>query len=229
MIIPSRNPLIMLFDIFRAPSSCFAALYEKGVWGWLPFVTLLLSPFLFWGYYFDTVDFEWLKSNLVDQIASSEPEQIALIEANTLMASEIIKAMVNRTITIGLLAFWFLLAAKPSRYQHGYWKWFAASSVVMFPAVLGDLASYISLLMNHGNVLYYAADLNSLNGLIKLPLTDQWCGFTRAFPLLLPWYIILGYAAIGAWTEFTKKQAVMISVLPWLGYYFIWATYLIIF
>lgn len=228
MINPSSNPLTMLLDIFRAPTSCYAALYQKGVWGWQTYIILILTPFLFWGAYFDVVNFEWLKETLTSQ-ANQDQDIISLIDANTLMASEVIKDILNRTLVIGLLAFWFMLAAKPSKYQHGYWKWFAGASVVVFPAVLGDLASYVSLLVNHGQVMYYAADLNSLNGLLKLPLSNDWSDFASAFPLLLPWYIVLGYAAIGAWTEFTKKQAILIASIPWVGYFVIWALYILIF
>ncbi|GAJ73736.1 hypothetical protein JCM18904_4664 [Vibrio sp. JCM 18904] len=47
---PSSNPLVMLLDIFRSPTSCFLALYQRGGWGgWQPFIFLMLSPFLFWG------------------------------------------------------------------------------------------------------------------------------------------------------------------------------------
>ncbi|NOI66620.1 YIP1 family protein [Vibrio sp. MACH09] len=225
-MIPSSNPLIMLLDIFRAPTSCFSALYQKGMWGWQIYILLLISPFLFWGAYFDVVDFEWLKAALISQ---TDQNIVTQLDANTLMASEIINDILNRTLVIGLLAFWFMLAAKPSKYQHGYWKWFAGASVVIFPAVLGDLASYVNLLVNHGQVMNYAADLNSLNGLLKLPLTSQWSGFASAFPLLLPWYIVLGYAAIGAWTEFTQRQALLIASIPWLGYFIIWALYILIF
>lgn len=229
MIVPSSNPLVMVLDIFRSPSSCFAALYQRGAWGWQTYVLLMLSPFLFWGYYFDVVDFEWLQKNLTEQLQQSAPDQLILLEKNTLMASEIINNILNRTLNIALLAFWFLLAAKPSQHQHGYWKWFAAANVVIFPAVLGDFASYVSLLVNHGNVMNYAADLNSLNGLLKLPLTSEWANFASSFPLLLPWYIVLGYAAIGAWTEFTKGQALAIATIPWVGYYLIWALGILIF
>jgi len=227
MIVPSSNPLIMLVDIFKSPTSCFAALYQKGMWGWQTYVILLLSPFLFWGAYFDVVNFDWLKQGLMAQ--TSDPELMAQIDANALMASEIINDLLNRTLAVALLAFWFMLAAKPSQYQHGYWKWFAAATVITFPAVLGDLASYVNLLINHGQVMTYAADLNSLNGLLKLPLNNEWSGFASAFPLLLPWYIVLGYAAIGAWTEFNKGQALAIASIPWLGYFFIWAIYILIF
>ena len=31
---PSSNPLVMLLDIFRAPTACFLALYQRSAWGW---------------------------------------------------------------------------------------------------------------------------------------------------------------------------------------------------
>ncbi|MCG9678012.1 YIP1 family protein [Vibrio sp. Isolate23] len=225
---PSSNPLIMLVDIFRSPSACFLALYQRGAWGWQTYVVLMLTPFLFWGAYFDIVDFEWLKQGLSAQLAQTNPKQLELLDANTLMASEIISDVVGRTLTIVMLAFWFNLATKPSQHQHGFWRWFAASTVVVFPAIIGDLASYVSLLLKHGQVMVYAADLNSLNGLLKLPLTNQWSQFASSFPLLLPWYIALGYAAVGTWTEFERGQALVISALPWVAYYFIWALYIAI-
>ncbi|MCG9780977.1 YIP1 family protein [Vibrio brasiliensis] len=226
---PSSNPLIMLIDIFRSPSACFLALYQRGAWGWQPYIFLILSPFLFWGAYFDMVNFEWLREVLASQLAVTNPKQLELLDANTLMASEIISDIAGRTLTILMLAFWFNLATKPSQHQHGFWKWFAASAVITFPAIIGDLASYVSVLLKHGQVLVYAADLNSLNGLLKLPLTNPWSQFASSFPLLLPWYIALGYAAVGTWTEFERGQALAISALPWLAYYLIWALYIVIF
>ncbi|WP_394127595.1 YIP1 family protein [Vibrio hepatarius] len=226
---PSSNPLVMLLDIFRSPSACFLALYQRGAWGWQPYVFLILSPFLFWGSYFDLVNFEWLREGLAAQLAETNPKQLELLDPNTLMASEIISDIAGRTLTILMLAFWFNLATKPSQHQHGFWKWFAAGAVITFPAIIGDLASYVSVLLKHGQVMVYAADLNSLNGLLKLPLTNDWSQFASSFPLLLPWYIALGYAAIGTWTEFERGQALAISALPWVGYYLIWALYILIF
>ncbi|EEX34611.1 MULTISPECIES: YIP1 family protein [Vibrio] len=225
---PSSNPLVMLVDVFRSPSACFLALYQRGAWGWQTYIVLMLSPFLFWGAYFDIVDFEWLRQGLSAQLAQTNPTQLELLDANTLMASEIISDVAGRTLTIVMLAFWFNLATKPSQHQHGFWRWFAASTVVVFPAIIGDLASYVSLLLKHGQVMVYAADLNSLNGLLKLPLTNEWSQFASSFPLLLPWYIALGYAAVGTWTEFERGQALVISALPWVAYYIIWALYIVI-
>ena len=225
---PSSNPLSMLIDIFRSPSACFIALHERSMWGWQPFIILLLTPFLFWGAYFDIVNFAWLKQALLPQLQQTNPTQVALLDANTLMASEIIAEILGRITTIALLAFWFHFATKPSQHQHGYWKWFAASSAILFPAVIGDLASYVSVLLKHGQVLSYAANLNSLNGLLKLPMTSDWFSFASSLPLLMPWYIALGYAAVGTWTEFERGQALAIAALPWLIVYIAWALFLVI-
>lgn len=225
---PSANPLIMLADIFRSPNDCFAALYQRGLWGWQPYLVLLITPFLFWGAYFDNVSFIWLKQELAAQLSITNPAQLKLLEPNTLMASEIISDLVSRTLTILVLALWFRLATKPVQPALGFWKWFAASSVILFPAVLGDLASYASLILKQGQVMNYAADLNSLNGLLKLPLTNPWSQFAGAFPLLLPWYIVLGYAAVASWTPLERGQVLVIATLPWMAFYLIWALYILI-
>ncbi|MBO0180216.1 DUF1282 family protein, partial [Vibrio parahaemolyticus] len=101
---PSSNPLVMLLDIFRSPTSCFLALYQRGGWGWQPFIFLMLSPFLFWGAYFSNVDFTGLSDQLAAQFQQIDPKQIELLEPNTLMASAIINDVFNRFATLLLLA-----------------------------------------------------------------------------------------------------------------------------
>ena len=227
---PSSNPLIMLLDIFRSPVACFLALYQRGTWGCQPFIVLMLSPFLFWGAYFSEVDFTWLSHELTVQLQQINPEQIALLQPDTLMATATINNIFNRLATLLLLALWFFLATKTTQAQAsiGYWKWFAASCAILFPAVLGDFASYASLLLKHGQVMSYAADLNSLNGLLKLPLTNDWSQFTSSFPLLLPWYIALGYGVVLTWTSMERGQALVLSALPWVGFYVIWAMFILL-
>lgn len=224
----SSNPLTLLLDIFRSPSACFLALYERGLWGWQPFIVLLVTPFLFWGSYFDMVDFVWLKAELVKQMPTAAAVELDRIDANTLMATEIITDTVGRLTTVLMLGLWFLLATRSNQQQHGYWRWVAASCAILFPAVLGDLASYVSLVLNQGHVLNYAADLNTLNGLLKLPMTHPWSEFCRSLPLLMPWYIVLGYAAVITWTTIERGQALVIAALPWVGYYAAWALYLLV-
>ncbi|NLS13174.1 YIP1 family protein [Vibrio sp. SM6] len=223
----SRNPLVLVLDIFRAPSASFIALHQHGSWGWQPFILLMISPFLFWGAYFSSVNFDWLSGILLSDAAQLNSEQAALLTPETLMVVEIINDITARVMTLLMLALWFMLATRASQ-AHGFWKWFAAASVMLFPAVLGDFASYASLTLNQNAVVSYAADLNSLNGLLKLPLSHPWSGWASAFPLLLPWYIVLGYAAVLTWTPLERGQALVIASLPWLSYFIIWALVILI-
>ena len=226
---PSANPLFLILDIFRAPTACFAALYQKGKWAWFPYLLLIFSPLVFWDTYFSMVNFDWLIQSLLAAIGPVDAQvQQDWLNKEVLLAGEVFNDVFGRTASILMLAFWFKLATKPSQYQHSYFKWVAACTIIMFPAIIGDLASYVNLLMNHAHVLPGNADLNSLNGLVKLPLNNPWATYTSAFPLLMPWYIVLSYAAIGAWTDFDKAKALTIALLPWLVCFTVWPLFIAI-
>ena len=115
---PSRNSLVMLYDAFRSPTQCFTALYQRGIWGWQPFIILLISPFLFWGAYFDIVDFEWLKSELISNMSIPQDQQ-ALLNSNTLLAGEVILDVTGRAFAVLLLGFWFTLATRKPNTKWG--------------------------------------------------------------------------------------------------------------
>jgi hypothetical protein len=92
----------------------------------------------------------------------------------------------------------------------------------MLPTLVGDIASLTNILFNSNNIMPNAADLNSLNGLLKLPLNHPWAPFATAVPLLAPWYIALTYTSVAAWTDFDRAKAIIVSILPWLFTLIIW-------
>ncbi|MEJ6062497.1 hypothetical protein MT380_17710, partial [Aliivibrio salmonicida] len=113
---PSSNPLILLVDIFRSPTDCFAALYEHGKWAWLPFLLLIFSPFIFWGTYFDLVNFNWVVTSLTQQIDSIGGQVKAeWLTKEILLAGEVINDVMGRIASVLLLALWFKLATKQSK------------------------------------------------------------------------------------------------------------------
>lgn len=215
-MIPSKNPLIALLDIFRSPMECFAAVYERPKWAWLPYLLILFGSFILWGSYFNHVDLPWLQATLQAQFGYIDAEtQQAWLTKEVLLAGEVFSDITGRTAMILMLALWLTLSTKGSHYQHSYGKWLAASCFIMLPAFIGDIASYINVIFNTANLLPNAADLNSVNGLLKLSMNDPWAPFATTMPLLAPWYIALTYAAVSTWTDFDRAKALIIALLPW--------------
>ncbi|MGF1760600.1 YIP1 family protein [Photobacterium sagamiensis] len=225
---PSKNPLIALWDLFRSPIDCFAAVHERPKWAILPYLVILLGSFILWGTYFDHVNMAWLQQELTVQLSNVEQDvQEAWLTKEVLLAGEVFSDILGRTACIFVLALWLNLATKGNSYQHGFGKWLAASCFIMLPAIIGDIASYTNIMFNPSDILPNAADLNSLNGLLKLPLNHPWSPFATTVPLLAPWYIALTYAAVGAWTDFDRAKAIIVAILPWILTLIVWPVMII--
>lgn len=220
---PSSNPFIAVVDAFRSPIECFAAIHERPKWAFVPYLLIILGPFFFWGAYFNHVDLPWLQQTLMSQLGNVEQEvQEAWLSKEVLLAGEVFSDVIGRTAALFVLALWLNLSTKSSTYTHSFGKWLAAACFIMLPAVIGDLASYLNAVFNTSKILPNAADLNSLNGLLKLPLNSPWSPFTTTFPLLMPWYIALNYAVVSAWTDYDRAKCIIVAALPWLMTLLIW-------
>ncbi|WP_064602298.1 YIP1 family protein [Photobacterium sp. J15] len=220
---PSKNPFVAVFDAFRSPIDCFAAVHERPKWAILPYLLVILGPFFLWGAYFNNVDMIWLQQELMSQFTQiGHQVEESWLSKEVLLAGEVFSDITGRTVCIFVLALWLNLATKANTYQHSFGKWLAAACFIMLPALIGDFASYINVMFNDSNIMPNAADLNSLNGLLKLPLSNPWAAFTSTIPLLAPWYIALTYAVVGAWTDFNRAKAIIIATLPWLLVLVVW-------
>ncbi|KLV06430.1 membrane protein [Photobacterium aquae] len=220
---PSKNPLIAVLDTFRSPIDCFAAVHERPKWAFLPYLLLIVGPFFFWGSYFNHVDLTWLQQTLMAQLGNVDEQiQEAWLSKEVLLAGEVFSDIVGRTAAIFILALWLNLATKSNSYKHGFGKWLAAACFIMLPTIIGDFASYLNAMFNTGNFLPNAADLNSLNAFLKLPLNHPWSAFSTTVPLLAPWYIALTYAAVSAWTDYDRAKCIIVAALPWAMTLLIW-------
>ncbi|MDP5254838.1 MULTISPECIES: YIP1 family protein [unclassified Vibrio] len=211
------KPWHVILHGFTSPQQAFITLYHQPKAGWFAYLALVLSVFLFWGAYFERTDPQWLLA----QLSQIYPTQ-SLPDPQTLLAGQIISDVLSRTLCIVLLAIWFHLATKHI-VKLTLRQWFAAASVMMLPALLGDMASYVSGILQHEPIVIFSADLNSLNGLLHLEPTSKWSQIASAFPLLMPWYIVLGYGAVLTWTPLEGGQALAIAMLPWLGFFSFWS------
>ncbi|MCW8331758.1 YIP1 family protein [Photobacterium sp. SDRW27] len=220
---PSKNPFVAVLDAFRSPIDCFAAVHERPKWAILPYLIAILGPFFLWGAYFNNVDMAWLQQELMVQFTNVDQQvQESWLTKEVLLAGEVFSDITGRTVCIFVLALWLNLATKSNQYKHSFGKWLAASCFIMLPTMIGDFASYVNPMFNDSNILPNAADLNSLNGLLKLPLNHTWSPFATTIPLLAPWYIALTYAAVSAWTDYDRAKSIIVAGLPWLLTLLVW-------
>ncbi|WP_087019488.1 YIP1 family protein [Thaumasiovibrio subtropicus] len=227
---PSANPFIALIDLFRSPAECLAGVFQRPKWGWFAWLFIILSPFMFWGYYFDLVNQTWLFNNIVAQNPFfADGENTEWLTIDLLLTSEVIKDIVGRTAVILFMALWFTLATREQENKLGFLRWLGVSCFIFLPMVIGDVASYVNVLFNYGQVMPNTADLNSLNGLLKLPMNHPWASFAETIPLLMPWYVALSYIALSMTTSFQRGHAMSVALLPWLGLLIIWPISIVLF
>ncbi|WP_370517136.1 MULTISPECIES: YIP1 family protein [unclassified Salinivibrio] len=223
MMQASANPLFALRDIVLRPSACFAALSQRPVWGWLAYLLMSLSAIAFWSAYFDHTNLAALQQALAQQLSMPPADAEKWLQRETLLASEVLGDWFGRAAVIFALALWFRLATKQEAPNFGYRHWLAASCFIFLPAVVGDLASYTNMTLSSGFILPAHADLNSLNGLLKLPLASSWSAWAASLPLLLPWYWVLSITVIGTWTPLNHGKAIVVATLPWVAVFASWA------
>ncbi|QIR05542.1 YIP1 family protein [Salinivibrio costicola] len=223
MMVASSNPLFALRDIVIRPSACFAALSQRPAWAWLAYLLLCFSSMAFWNAYFDHTDLDTLQRVLIQTLSMSEGDAQQWLERETLLASEVLGDWFGRAAVIFALALWFRLATKQEAPTFGYRHWLAATSFILLPAIVGDLASYTNMMLSPSFILPAHADLNSLNGLLKLPLTSEWSAWAASLPILLPWYWVLSITVLALWTPLEQGKAIVVATLPWFAVFGGWA------
>lgn len=225
-ITPSANPFLAIRDAFMSPLSCFAAVYQRPAWSWLAYILVVFSSVVYWGSYFNLVDLNWLQSTLTAELNLNEEQQAAWLQREVLLAAEVISDVLGRTTVIALMALWLHLATKQESAPIGYRRWLAASCFIFLPAVIGDIASYASILFGSSQLIPAHADLNSLNGLLKLSPLSNWGTYASSLPLLAPFYIAITVAALNAWTNFDRGRALAVALLPWIIIFGSWALFI---
>ncbi|WP_434356477.1 YIP1 family protein [Parasalinivibrio latis] len=226
MIHPSSNPFYAMRDSVTAPVSCFAALYERPVWGWVPYLLLIASGMLFWGAYFDHVNFNALARALSTSLSLTPEQQSAWMQKEILLAGEVMADVVGRTGSIIMMALWLHLSSKSLGNSPMFRQWLGASCFIFLPAIIGDLASYANLLFNQSLLLPAYADLNSLNAFFKVEYSSPWSTYLNTFPILLPWYFVNTLNLLTSWVPMEKGKAITIASLPWLLVFVGWGMFI---
>ena len=221
-----------LVDIIASPAKAFDGIKSHTSWFWLP---LLISIALASGllvYYYSWVDFEWLIEYTLDtQIApedraASEDAVRSFMNPTSSMVTSVLAIVIITFLIYLLQALYFHLANKMTAGADlSYGQWFNFSAWANFVNIFGAIAGFVVIFMASSNQLP-SQDLQvfSMNNLfIHAEPREPWFTWGSFVHLLILWVIALCAIGFARWTGATIAKSAIISALPWVLIYGIWA------
>ena len=238
MMTLSTNPFQACLDVLFSPVTAFNTVKEKKGWSWLPFILLLISTIAMFGYYFNVVDFPWLKEQFVNSLAASgdmSDDQIkaasAFYEKGKIMWSTIIGGSVGLIFINLIIAIYYHLTTKiVAKNDFKFTDWYAFTWWTGVPAIVSMLlAALVIFFASNGQVSLQDLQPTSLNSLIfSVEFNNPWFNYLGGITLFTFW--IIGVAGIGLreWLSVDTKKAVIIAAAPYVLVYGSWALFILI-
>jgi len=234
----SANPLQACLDTLLSPSVAFDTIKEKKGWSWLPFVLLSSSSFFIFMYYFNVVDFSWLKEQMLSQAAASNPMTDDELKAmssfyvkDTLMWSTAIGGVVAMIVFNMISAIYYNIATKISAgSEYTFTQWYGFTWWASFPAIVSALLSgLVVFFASDGMVSMQDLQPTSFNSLLfSVDPSHAWYGLLEGINLFSFWTIAVASIGLRSWLNLSSKKAVIIAAVPQILIYGLWALYIMI-
>jgi hypothetical protein len=232
----SANPLQACLDTLLSPSVAFDTIKEKKGWSWLPFILLISSTLALFFYYFNSVDFVWLKELMLNQAAASKPmtdDELKAIgsfyKKDTMLWTTAIGGTLAFVVINMLTAVYYHIATKVSAgSEYKFTQWYGFTWWVSFPVIVSTLLS--------GLVIFFATDgmvsmqdlqptsFNSL--LFSVDASNAWYGLLEAINLFTFWTIAVASIGLRSWLNIESKKSLIIAATPQIIIFGLWSLYI---
>ena len=153
-------------SFFVSPSRGFAEL-KHSPRNALPLWLLLIGSVIVIQWYFNSVDFDWLKDQLAGMFAARGARGAAAVQAVSFVSRGVLKWSTTITTTIATIlilaleALYLLLIGMVARIRYSYGQWFAFVCWSATPLIIGLIPQMLMLAFAHVS----QADLNTLQPL----------------------------------------------------------------
>ncbi|MFT5294258.1 MAG: hypothetical protein ACI9YH_000264 [Colwellia sp.] len=232
----SANPFQACLDTILSPTIAFDTIKEKKGWSWLPFILLITSTFVLFLYYFNAVDFVWLKEQMINQAAASKPmtdddlKNIAsFYEKDTMLWTTAIGGTLGFVVINMLTAVYYNIATKVSAgSEYKYTQWFAFTWWASLPTIVSILLSALVIFFaTDGMVSMQDLQPTSLNSLLfSVEPSNAWFSFLEAINLFSFWMIAVTAIGLRSWLNIENKKALIIAAAPQIFIFGGWALYI---
>lgn len=231
----SANPIQACVDALISPSAAFNAVSEKKGWSWLPFILLIGTTAGMFFYYYNMVDFAWLKEQMINAMVASgkSEEQIAgfsdTVSKNMMQWSTIIGGAVFIIVINLVVALYYHIVTKVSvKNELKFTDWYGFTWWVGMPAFAAMLLSALVIFFaSNGQVSLQDIQPTSLNSLLfSVEQGSPWFNLLSGISLFSFWSIWLASVGLRSWTNLSNNKAMTIAAAPFVIIYGFWALYI---
>ena len=218
-------------DIVASPTKAFDHIRDHTSWLWWALLANLLLSLGVFAFYYSWVDFPWLVEETIrglpaENRAEAAESVRAFMKPQVSMMISLAFITVFTLVIFTLGAVYLNIANKMTTgAQISFGQWFSFTCWVNFVGVFGSLAALVMILMASNNQLA-STDLQplSLNALlIHANPGETWHTWASSVSLLTFWSIFLTAVGFRRWTGASSMKSWIISVLPWVVIFGVWA------
>ncbi|SFG56850.1 Yip1 domain-containing protein [Duganella sp. CF458] len=218
-----------LTQVFYEPSAAFAALKERPR-AWLPLLLLYVAGISMVVWYFQTVDWEWMKAATLPPDLSAEQREAAgqSMTRGVMMGFGIAGVVLGTLVIFSLYGFYYWLAGKLASMELGFKSGFALVAWASLPSLISVPLMALQIATSKGQLAFENADMLSLNFLLvhAAPHTP-WFGIASALKLTDIWVIVLTTIGLRTWTGKSGTTCAIIAALPYVLIYGCWAAWIL--
>lgn len=231
MTISVARPWPALLNILIEPRATLAGLVHQKRSFWIPIVVSLVSAELFWIWYYNSVDFAWLKDFLLDiSNPNATAEQRAAlakfitwkVQLWSTLAGVLIVMLAGTLLQAGYL---LIVAKVQDDDDTSFLDWFNLSAWASVPRILPTFMAAV-MFASSANRQIAPTDLNpvSLNALVlHLSPTHHWAGLANTLDVTLLWSIALIGIGFAIRKQTSLVRGMLVSVVPHVLIYGGWA------
>ncbi len=228
------NPFQACNEVFYKPGGVFEALKHNNNWSWLPFFIVIIMAVLPNYLYFTSIDPDWYIDYLLNtspDFADLSPAELDgmrdVIPVSSMATWGALGGIIGFVVINAIIAVYFNLVTKSDEENiNGFTDWYGATWWMGMPVVIGSLVSILMILFANdgsGQMPVSIVSSTSFAHIFGMDISSPWFGLANAFRIESLLSIYIGAAAIASWTNFAWNKSLLLSALPTIIVYGIWA------
>lgn len=228
----ATNTFALLILLFYEPTKTFVALKERPVI-WIPLFTLLLTSIFTMLWYFNTVNFEWLREYILEAHPGIKSDARRVmghyITKNFMVISTSTGILVGTPLMLIIHALYFTIASRIIDVDIGFKKWFSFAVWINIPSILIIPSMVVQIIWSNGRTPIEDLNMLSINYLIgSLPNSNLWSNLLNSLSLATFWTIFVSFVGIKSWTKKNNNICINVIILPYFAIYLVWVAKIIV-